>query len=86
VPKKGNNISLYSLPLHFGKVVSGSHGGEAIPHEDIPRYHGLYRQGRIKLRELITDYFDLDEINVTIQRMRDGDVGGRCLIRMTAGT
>jgi len=86
VPKKGNNISLYSLPLHFGKVVSGSHGGEAIPHEDIPRYHGLYRQGRIKLQELITDYFDLDEINVAIQRMRDGDVGGRCLIRMTAGT
>ncbi len=86
VPKKGNNISLYSLPLHFGKVVSGSHGGEAISHEDIPRYHGLYRQGRIKLQELITDYFDLDEINVAIQRMRDGDVGGRCLIRMAAGT
>lgn len=86
VPKKGNNISLYSLPLHFGKVVSGSHGGEAIPHEDIPRYHGLYRQGRIKLQELITDCSDLNEINVAIQRMRDGDVVGRCLIRMAAGT
>ena len=82
VPKKGSNISLYSLPLHFGKTIGGSHGGEAIPHEDIPRYHGLYRQGRIKLRELITDTFSLDEINVAIRKMRDGGVGGRCLVRM----
>lgn len=85
VPRKGNNISLHSLPLHFGKVVSGSHGGEAVPHEDIPRYHGLYRLGRLKLKELITDHFGLDEINAAIGRMRDGKVRGRCLIRMAAG-
>jgi len=47
VPTKGNNISIYSLPLHFGRQISGSHGGEAVPQEDIPRYHGLYRSGRI---------------------------------------
>ena len=33
VPRKGNNISIYSLPLHFGKVLSGSHGGDAIPQQ-----------------------------------------------------
>ena len=38
VPKKDNNICIYSLPLHFGKLIQGSHGGESIPHEDIPRY------------------------------------------------
>lgn len=80
VPRKGSNVSLYSLPLHFGKVVSGSHGGEAIPHEDIPRYHGLYRQGRIKLKELLTDRFRLEEINAAIAGMRSGTVRGRCLI------
>ncbi|MGH6804761.1 MAG: zinc-binding dehydrogenase [Methyloceanibacter sp.] len=81
VPKKGNNISIYSLPLHFGKEIKGSHGGEAVPHEDIPRYHSLYRSGRIKLKELVTDYFGLDEINTAIQKMRGGDVRGRCLVR-----
>jgi S-(hydroxymethyl)glutathione dehydrogenase/alcohol dehydrogenase len=80
VPRKGNDISLYSLPLHFGKVVSGSHGGEAIPHEDIPRYHGLYRQGRIKLKELLTDRFRLEDVNAAIAGMRSGSVRGRCLI------
>lgn len=84
VPRKGKHINIYSLPLHFGKVLSGSHGGDAIPQSDIPRFYQLYRNGRIKLRELITDYFNLDQINEAIAGMRSGKVRGRCLIRMTA--
>ena len=45
VPSKGKNVNIFSLPLHFGKVLSGSHGGEAIPHTDIPRYHRLFQNG-----------------------------------------
>ena len=81
VPRKGNDINIYSLPLHFGKGLSGSHGGEAIPQIDIPRYHQLFRAGRIKLRELVTDYFSLEQINDAISGMRTGRFSGRCLIR-----
>ncbi|MDH5677017.1 MAG: zinc-binding dehydrogenase [Nitrospinota bacterium] len=84
VPKKGNNINIYSLPLHFEKSLSGSHGGEAIPQKDIPRYQGMYSAGRINLRELLTDYYDLDQINDAIADLRSGKVSGRCLIRMWA--
>lgn len=84
VPRKGRNITLHSLPLHFGKGLSGSHGGEAIPEVDIPRYMNLHRQGRLKLRELITDRFRLEDINVAIERMRKGLVRGRCLVDMGA--
>jgi S-(hydroxymethyl)glutathione dehydrogenase/alcohol dehydrogenase len=80
VPRKGNDISIHSLPLHFGKVLSGSHGGESVPERDIPRYHSLYRNGRIKLRELLTDRYPLDRINDAIAGMRSGAVRGRCLI------
>jgi S-(hydroxymethyl)glutathione dehydrogenase / alcohol dehydrogenase len=80
VPRKGNDISIHSLPLHFGKVLSGSHGGESVPEEDIPRYHALFRTGRIKLRELLTDRYPLDRINEAIAGMRSGEVAGRCLI------
>ena len=59
VPKKGNEIQLYSLPLHFGKKISGSHGGESIPQEDIPRYHNMYLAKRISLGNLITEQFCL---------------------------
>jgi S-(hydroxymethyl)glutathione dehydrogenase / alcohol dehydrogenase len=81
VPRKGNSINIYSLPLHFGKAMSGSHGGEATPQTDIPRYHQLFRAGRIKLRELVTDRFSLEQINDAIAGMRNGKFSGRCLIR-----
>jgi S-(hydroxymethyl)glutathione dehydrogenase/alcohol dehydrogenase len=82
VPRKGNNINIYSLPLHFGKGLSGSHGGEAVPEVDIPRYQSLYGAGRLRLKELITERLPLAEINPAIARMRDGSLAGRCLIRL----
>jgi len=82
VPRKGNETNIYTLPLHFGKQLSGSHGGESIPHIDIPRYHQLFTNGRIKLKELITENYSLDEINIAIDRMRSGETSGRCLIKL----
>jgi len=82
VPKKGANIDIYSLPLHFGKSLSGSHGGEAEPHLDIPRYESLFRHGRLHLRELLTHRFPLEQINDAIAGMRDGSIAGRCLIAL----
>lgn len=82
VPRKGKHINIYSLPLHFGKALTGSHGGEALPHLDIARYLNLYEVGKIKLRELITDYFPLSEVNAAITAIRQGDVRGRCLVQL----
>jgi S-(hydroxymethyl)glutathione dehydrogenase / alcohol dehydrogenase len=82
VPAKGRNVSLYSLPLHFGKELRGSHGGDAVPQADIPRYAALYRAGRIRLKELVTERFALGDINTAIERMRDGRLAGRCSIQM----
>jgi S-(hydroxymethyl)glutathione dehydrogenase/alcohol dehydrogenase len=81
VPRKGSDISIYSLPLHFGKKIGGSCGGEAEPHLDIPRYHRLYRDGRLMLKELVTEEYPLDEVNVAIERMRAGELVGRCAIQ-----
>jgi S-(hydroxymethyl)glutathione dehydrogenase/alcohol dehydrogenase len=83
VPMKGANISIYSLPLHFGKVLSGSHGGEAAPAEDIPRYLRLHDSGRIRLRDLITHRVVLNDINEGISDLRNGSVAGRCVVHMS---
>lgn len=80
VPKKGANTSLYTLPMHFGKHVCGSHGGEAVPHRDIPRYMGLAASRGIRFGELVTDVAPLSAINDLIARMRDGRSAGRCLV------
>jgi S-(hydroxymethyl)glutathione dehydrogenase / alcohol dehydrogenase len=80
VPRKGNDIKIYSLPLHFGKGLSGSHGGEAIPHLDIPRYQNLYSAGRIKLQQLITAHYPLAQVNEAIADIKSGKIAGRCLL------
>jgi S-(hydroxymethyl)glutathione dehydrogenase/alcohol dehydrogenase len=81
VPKKGDNISIYSLPLHFKKVLTGSHGGGAEPHLDIPRYVRLMEAGKFKLDGLVTHEFKLDQINEAIAVVRSGDAG-RVLVAM----
>ena len=82
VPKAGNNINIFSLPLHFGKVLTGSHGGNCQPNEDIPRLFNLFNQDKLKLKELITNTYKLDEINTAIDSMRNGTIKGRCMIKM----
>jgi S-(hydroxymethyl)glutathione dehydrogenase/alcohol dehydrogenase len=82
VPKKGDDISIHSLPLHFGKTLTGSHGGETNPSEDIPRYVRLYQAGKLHLKELITDRFTLADINMAIEKMRAGEISGRGLIEV----
>ena len=81
VPKKGDNISIYSLPLHFKKVLTGSHGGSAEPHVDIPRYIRLMQAGKLSLAGLVTHEFKLEQINEAIAVMRSAEAG-RVLVAM----
>lgn len=85
VPTKGLKTSIYTLPLHFGKVITGSHGGETDPTVDIPRYVRLHQAGKLQLDELITDRFPLAKINEAIEKMRAGQVAGRCLLEIAPG-
>lgn len=80
VPKAGANTSLYTLPLHFGKSISGTHGGEAIPQDDIPRYMALTESRNIDLNDIITEVAPLSGVNDLIAKMRSGESAGRCLI------
>jgi len=75
VPRKGDNVSLYTLPLHFEKVLKGSHGGSAVPHRDITAYIRLFRAGRLRLDGLITHEFGLDHINEALALVRSGEAG-----------
>ena len=75
VPNKGDNISIYSLPLHFNKTLSGSHGGNAKPNLDIPRYIRLIESKKMSLDGLITHEFSLGEINQALELFRSGEAG-----------
>ncbi len=81
VPRKGDNISIYSLPLHFKKVLKGSHGGSVQPNLEIPRYIQLIKRGKMSLEGIITHEFKLDEISEALNAIRRGETG-RVLIAM----
>lgn len=82
VPRKGDNVNIYTLPLHFNKILTGSHGGSAQPDLEIPRLIRLVNQGRMKLDGMFTHEFPLAKINDAIGALRSGDAG-RVLINMS---
>jgi S-(hydroxymethyl)glutathione dehydrogenase / alcohol dehydrogenase len=81
VPRHDQDITIHSLPLHFGKVLTGCEGGHSYPTADIPRYVNLYQKGKLKLDEQITHRFPLDQINAALDTVRKGEAG-RCIVQM----
>jgi S-(hydroxymethyl)glutathione dehydrogenase/alcohol dehydrogenase len=76
-------VTIYTLPIHFNKVLTGSHGGDAVPHVDIPRIIRLARAGRISFEGIITHEFPLDEINAALDLVRSG-TAGRVLLNVAS--
>jgi S-(hydroxymethyl)glutathione dehydrogenase/alcohol dehydrogenase len=74
-------VTIYTLPIHFNKVLTGSHGGDAVPHVDIPRIIRLNDAGRLSFAGLITHEFALDQINAALDVVRSGNAG-RVLINL----
>jgi len=82
VPPKDSTAAISTLPLHFEKRLTGSHGGESRPDVDIPRYVRLIQAGRLDLRSLIGQTYPLADVNTAIADMRSGRLAGRALIRL----
>jgi len=74
-------VTIYTLPIHFNKVLTGSHGGDAAPHVDIPRLIRLAKAGRLSFDGIITHEYTLDEINAALDMVRSGNAG-RVVLRI----
>lgn len=79
---KGQHLSLNTLPLHFGKRLIGSHGGDSNPREDIPRLIRLIQARRLPIHKMIGETYDLAQINQAIEDLRKGRTRGRSLISL----
>lgn len=64
-------MSLFELTL-FEKQVRGALFGSSNPQHDIPRLLEMYNLGLLKLDELITTSYRLEDINQGYQDMREG--------------
>jgi S-(hydroxymethyl)glutathione dehydrogenase/alcohol dehydrogenase len=69
--QKECGINLFELAM-YQKEVRGVVFGAGNPRYDIPNLLALYRAGQLKLDELITKTYRLDQINQGYQDMLDG--------------
>jgi S-(hydroxymethyl)glutathione dehydrogenase/alcohol dehydrogenase len=65
-------VNLFEIAM-YNKEIKGTIFGSLNPRADIPRLLGMYRDGDLKLDELITKRYTLDEINDGYEAMRNGE-------------
>lgn len=74
VPKLGTEAAFQVSTLYNDKTIMGCRYGAGRPHKDIPLFVDLYLAGRLKLDELVTRTYPLDDIQHTIDDMHHGDL------------
>lgn len=77
----GIPINLMELAL-FQKRIQGSLFGAQAPREAVPRLAALYQTGALKIDELVTRTYGLDQVNEAYEDMHGGKVV-RAVIDMT---
>lgn len=79
-PPPGADVSVDGRMLFADRRLLGCIGGQNVPARDIPRIIALYRQGRLKLDELITRRFPLEEVNEAFAALGAGEVARSVLV------
>jgi S-(hydroxymethyl)glutathione dehydrogenase/alcohol dehydrogenase len=82
-PKAARKPSLYTLPLHFNKVLTGSEGGSCRPEIDIPKLVRLCQAGRLNFDGLVSKRYKLEQVNEAISDLKSGRVAGRCMVHLS---
>ena len=67
-------VALDARMLMHEKMVMGSYYGTARPHIDIPRLIKLYQAGKLKLDELVSRTYSLEQINEAFEALEKGEV------------
>ena len=76
VPPTGQTFPLDLRPLVTGeRAIVGSSYGSARTREDLPRLVTLYQAGKLKIDELITKRYGLEEANEAFRALAAGELG-----------
>jgi NDMA-dependent alcohol dehydrogenase len=66
-----SSVNLFELAM-WNKEIKGTIFGSMNPPADIPKLLGLYQEGQLKIEELITTRYNLDQVNDGYEAMREG--------------
>jgi hypothetical protein len=77
-PKAGSQIMI-SDPIKFfssnGQTIRSTQAGNFDPDVDIQRYIKLYKNGQINIKSLVTDRYDIFNVNEAITKLKSGESG-----------
>jgi len=74
VMRHDQRVSIHTLPLHFGRILTGSEGGQSRPAEDIPRILKELGAASIDCSGFISHRAGLAEVDQLVAKMRSGQV------------
>ena len=72
VPKFGTDASFMVASMYNDKSILGCRYGTTRPHHDIPLYIGFYLDGRLQLDEMVSQVYDLGDINQALDDLHHG--------------
>jgi Zn-dependent alcohol dehydrogenase len=76
VPETGATVPLDVRPMVTGeRVIRGSSYGSARTREDLPRLVTLYRAGKLRIDEMITHRYALEDANEAFRALAAGELG-----------
>lgn len=78
VPQTNVEISAIDLLLNEKKYI-GSFGGSCIPDRDFPLFLEWFNNGQLDLNQLVTQRFEIDQVNEAVAALEQGLITGRAI-------
>jgi Zn-dependent alcohol dehydrogenase len=80
VPEATAEASFNVASMYLDKSVLGCRYGSSQPQRDVRRYVELYRQGRLKLDELVSATYPLEDMKSAVHDLEAGDIAARSVL------
>ncbi len=81
LPGAENTISLSPFTLSAEeRTLKGSYMGSCVPSRDIPRYTGLFKDGKLPIDRLTSHQLKFEDLNAGFDRMAEGSVVRQVLV------
>jgi Zn-dependent alcohol dehydrogenase len=80
IPPQGQSQTLDVNLLSGGRSYARTSGGDCRPDRDFPLFIRWYREGKLKLDELVTQRYRLGQINQAVDDLSHGRIFGRSII------
>ncbi|NIO10248.1 MAG: zinc-binding dehydrogenase [Deltaproteobacteria bacterium] len=77
LPPPNEKVMLNTSLFAGGRTFTRTHAGDCRPDRDFPIFVRWYREGKLRLNDLVTKRYSLDQVNEAVSDLSEGRVMGR---------